>query len=341
MRCRRLPLACAFVAVLATVPTSSAKPQVSWAQPQIRAVVSAGVMGKNVATFRPNDPLTRGAVVTLAAGLTHSTPSAPALPAAQVTMAGLDARLVNALDLSETAALFQQAARSAGLAPPTRFGTEAVARLLGLRTNHPAAQDDLELLPSETATRAEAAYSGAQVLRFGGWETQAARAAAPTFTLPTMTAWQKRILTVAAGFIGYPYVWGGESELPESPFGHQAHGGFDCSGFVWRVYKLQQYPSEGKLADVLQGRTTYAMSGEVPAAKRIPFAKLLPADLIFFGAAGPKSKPGDVNHMAIYLGNGWFIHSSGYGVAIAQLSGWYRTRFAWGRRPLAEAGLSG
>jgi cell wall-associated NlpC family hydrolase len=43
--------------------------------------------------------------------------------------------------------------------------------------------------------------------------------------------------------------------------------------------------------------------------------------------------------MGIYLGNGWFIHSSTYGVALATLSGWYEKRLAWGRRPLAEAGL--
>jgi cell wall-associated NlpC family hydrolase len=43
--------------------------------------------------------------------------------------------------------------------------------------------------------------------------------------------------------------------------------------------------------------------------------------------------------MGIYLGNGWFIHSSDYGVAITTLTGWYGKRFAWGRRPLAEAGL--
>ena len=90
---------------------------------------------------------------------------------------------------------------------------------------------------------------------------------------------------------------------------------------------------------MLEGRTTYTMSGEVPVAKRIPLAKLQPADVIFFGAAGPKSKPAQVDHMGIYLGNGWFIHSSAYGVAVAQLSGWYAQRFAWGRRPLAEAGL--
>jgi cell wall-associated NlpC family hydrolase len=139
--------------------------------------------------------------------------------------------------------------------------------------------------------------------------------------------------------IGYPYVWGGESEFTESPFGPQVRGGFDCSGFVWRIYKLQPYPGAGTLADVLKGRTTYAMSGEVPVAKRIPLAKLQPADIIFFGAKGPKSRPAQVDHMGVYLGSGWFIHSSRHGVALVPLSGWYATRFAWGRRPLAEARL--
>jgi cell wall-associated NlpC family hydrolase len=44
--------------------------------------------------------------------------------------------------------------------------------------------------------------------------------------------------------------------------------------------------------------------------------------------------------MGIYLGNGWFIHSSEYGVALASTTGWYRNEFAWGRRPLAEAALT-
>jgi cell wall-associated NlpC family hydrolase len=117
------------------------------------------------------------------------------------------------------------------------------------------------------------------------------------------------------------------------------HGGFDCSGFVWRVYKVEPHAGGGALADMLQGRTTYAMSGEVPAAKRITLANLQPADVIFFGAKGTKSKAAQVDHMGVYLGNGWFIHSSGYGVAVTTLSGWYEKRFAWGRRPLAEAGL--
>jgi cell wall-associated NlpC family hydrolase len=331
---------CALLAFV-LVPPSSAKPSTSWALPQIKAVVAAGVMGSDVATFRPNDPLTRVALEQLVAGLTHTVPVLTANPTARVTMSGLDSRLVAGLGLSDSATLFQYGARSAGLKPPARFGTEEVARLLGLRTNHPAAQDSLELLPSEIATRAEAAYSGAQILTFTGTESVSMNEAAASFVLPTLTPWQLRILTTAVRFIGYPYVWGGESEKAESPFGVQAHGGFDCSGFVWRVYKLQRYPAEGTLASTLQGRTTYTMSGEVPTAKRIPFAKLQPADVVFFGARGPKSKPSQVGHMGIYLGNSWFIQSSEDGVDVAPLTGWYRTKFAWARRPLSEAGLSG
>jgi peptidoglycan endopeptidase LytE len=136
-----------------------------------------------------------------------------------------------------------------------------------------------------------------------------------------------------------PYIWGGTSDGPETEFGVSSRGGYDCSGFVWRVYKLQSYPNEGDLASVLKGRTTYQMSGEVPKSKRIALADLEPADVIFFGDKGPKSQPSQVGHMGIYVGNGWFIHSSEYGVALAQLSGWYAKEFAWGRRPLAEAGL--
>jgi len=76
-----------------------------------------------------------------------------------------------------------------GLGPSSGVGGrvgrfEATARLLGLRINHPAAQDSLELLPNETATRAEAAFSGAQVLKFGDWTLPAVQTAATTFTLP-------------------------------------------------------------------------------------------------------------------------------------------------------------
>ena len=312
----------------------------SWADAQIRLVVSRGLMAKDVASFRPDDPLTAGALADLITGLTGQAPVSVADPAAPVTIAGLDAKLVRGLGLGPAAGGFLRTARDAGLNPPGRFGTEVTARLLGLRYNHPAADDNLELRPSDIATRAEAAYSAAHILRFGGGEIPAVEAAAASFALPILTAWQRRILTTAFSLVGFPYVWGGTSERAEAPFGVKARGGFDCSGFVWRVYKLQRYDGEGPLADVLRGRTTYAMSGEVTRAARIPFAKLQPADVVFFGLGGPRSKPGQIDHAGIYVGGGWFVHSSSNGVTLTQLQGWYRDRFAWARRPLAEAGLS-
>lgn len=340
MRRRRLAYVCALVMLFTLSPaTAAAKSGTSWAQAELKTVVAAGIMAK-AAAARPEDPLTRGELETIVAGLMHTEAAAPSsTSSAKVTMAALDARLVTALGLADSAKLFTQAARTAGLAPPSRFGTEAVARLLGLRTNHPASLDTLELSPGQPATHAEAAYSAARVLQLGPQDAQGLQELAASFVLPALNPWQKKVLTTAVRFIGYPYVWGGESEFTESPFGPQVHGGFDCSGFVWRVYKVEQYADGGTLPDMLQGRTTYAMSGEVPATKRIPFAKLQPADLLFFGAKGPKSKPAQVDHMGIYLGNGWFIHSSRYGVAVTSLSGWYEKRLAWGRSPLAEAGL--
>ena len=40
------------------------------------------------------------------------------------------------------------------------------------------------------------------------------------------------------------------------------------------------------------------------------------------------------------IGNGWIVHSSGSGVTLVPIGEYYRERFAWGRRPLSEAGLA-
>jgi len=321
-------------------PAFAAAQKASWAQREIRAVTSRGLMGGNAASFQADAPLTQATLADLVAGLTDHAAAPTAEPAAPVTMAKLDSKLVSALGLGADAAAFASGAKTAGLAPPTRFGTEVVARLLGLRTNHPTGQDALERLPNDAATRAEAAFSAAQILGFGDWELQSLDDDAQSFELPGLTPWQRRVLRVAVSFIGYPYVWGGTSENAQAPLGLSTPGGFDCSGFVWRVFKLQSYAGAPQLSGVLRGRTTMAMSGEVAKPSRIGIDELEPADVIFFGSRGPKSKPAQVDHTGIYLGNGWFIHSSGYGVALARLDGWYASSFAWARRPLNEAKLS-
>jgi cell wall-associated NlpC family hydrolase len=371
---QRLPMlaAACVVAVISTAAAAGSAGKIpNWAAPQIATVVKHKLMGaKSVRKFRPNATLTRQTLADLSAGLkeqlgtppvpedpssgsttttdpttTGGTTTTPAVsnPTGPETIAQLDRSLVQAIGLGKAAKQFVQGARAAGFAVPGRFGNEVVARLLGLRLNHPAAQDFLELRPQDTATRAEAAYSAAQILGLGlledSWQIAEVKSLAAAFTLPEPNDWQRQILNVAFSKIGMPYVWAGTSDSTEVDFGVTARGGYDCSGFVWRVYKLQSYANEGTLASTIDGRTTYTMSVEVPRSNRIAFKKLQPADVIFFGSKGAQSKGPQIFHTGIYVGNGWFIQSSDEGVALAQLSGWYKKRFAWGRRPLREAGL--
>ncbi len=327
-------------AALLTTPTHAQAAKPSWAQPEIRMVVARGLMGPSVRAFRPNDILTRGELEAALRVLRGEPGAAPREPATPVTMAFLDARLVQALDLVDEAWAFAAEARAEGLDPPERFGTEVVARMLGLRINHETPHDERELLPSDPANRAEAAYSLAQALRLEPAAIERVRVRAGNFTLPDLTGWQRRVLRTAVGLVGYPYVWGGFSEHRQTLWGEIATGGFDCSGFIWRVFKGETYPGAPRLGGTLRGRTTYVMSAEMRRATRIPFARLAAADIVFFGAVGPRSRPAQIEHMGLALGNGWIVHASRYGVAMTPLEDWYRERFAWARRPLAEAGLA-
>jgi cell wall-associated NlpC family hydrolase len=313
----------------------------SWAHSEIKLVTSRGLMGGNPATFRPDAPLTRGALDDLVAGLAGFPKETAGMTAGgPVTLAGLDQSLVRALELSDDARLFYLGARAVGLRPPARFGSEVVARLLGLRKNHEAPRDELELLPGDVATRAEAAFSAAQILRFRGWELSSVEEAAAEFVLPQYTPWQRKVLQTAVKLIGYPYVWGGTSSGPQTLFGVTSRGGFDCSGFVWRVFKLQRFAGGEALAATLRGRTAAQMAAEVPRARRIGLDELEPGDVMFFGRGGRRARAAAIDHAGVYLGGEWMINSSRYGVALAPIRGWYADRFAWGRRPLAEAGLT-
>ena len=61
--------------------------------------------------------------------------------------------------------------------------------------------------------------------------------------------------------------------------------------------------------------------------------------MIFYGRRPEVDAERDQPHRNLALGAGWFVHSSGQGTTIAPSTGWYRSGFAWGRRPLREAGL--
>ena len=266
----------------------------SWAQPQIRVVVAHGLHGQSVASFRPNDPLTQGELADLVAALTEQPPKAPADPAAPVTIAQLDARLVRALELSDEAALFHDAASGAGLRPPARFGTEVVARLLGLRTNHPAGQDTLERLPNDPAPRAEAAYSVARLLSVSELGEGPGRGRSRDLRASRCSPRGSNACSrPRSGSSATRTSGAASSSAPQSPFGAAGHRAASTApGFAWRVYKLQSYPGAPQLASILRGRTAAAMAGEVPRRQRIKPARLAPADLMFFGPGGPRAQAG-------------------------------------------------
>ncbi len=107
----------------------------------------------------------------------------------------------------------------------------------------------------------------------------------------------ERAVHVAEGYLGVPYVWGGESP-----------SGFDCSGLVQYVY--------GRIGVQLP-RTSYEQFNE---GVHIARGDLRPGDLVFFDGAG---------HVGIYAGHDRFIHAphTGTSVQFGTLSGWYLTNF--------------
>ena len=155
----------------------------SWAAPQIATVVAAGLMGPDVTSFRPDDALTRGELhdAIVALGKPHR---APTDPNRVVTMRELDAQLVAAAGLLPSARQIRLAAQAGGLVPTDMLGTETVARLLGLRVNHPVGQEDLERSPKQPASRAEAAYSLAKLSLLDPTRIDAVRQVVATFVRP-------------------------------------------------------------------------------------------------------------------------------------------------------------
>lgn len=343
-----LCLAVAFTAALAPASALAKKTAANWDAAEQRTVVAAGVMSEatpgnfnGAATLDPQDE--KQALAALAAhqetvrGESESTTTAPTTPTAPavsatatITVRRFDALLVDQLGLAATAAHVQQTAAAAGLRPPSWFGTEVVARYLGLRYNHPAGEDLLELYPWNPITRAEAAHSFAVALEQGSWAIEAARETLERFSLPRYTPDQLAVLRIAVSKIGMPYVWGGTTDGTEDGL---EHGGYDCSGFAWRVYKVSGLSWGAKIL----GRTAAEQAGEIPKSARIHLQDVQPGDLLFFGSAHFDSTATESNviHEGIALSNEWAIHSSSQGVYVLPLtSGWLAQQFAWARRVL-------
>ena len=88
----------------------------------------------------------------------------------------------------------------------------------------------------------------------------------------------QKAVSLAMGYLGVPYVWGGASP-----------SGFDCSGLMSYVY--------GQL-----GINVPHYTGAIWAAfPKVSQGDLQPGDMVFFYS--------DLHHMGMYIGNGQFIHA--------------------------------
>jgi cell wall-associated NlpC family hydrolase len=332
---RRLATTLALACTAALVPAAgahAANTLATWDKPQQSTVAQAGVLPNLPDGFHGEQPLAADQLRTALAVLGQRAKTQPVtVPDGTVTLAAFHRLLLKQLGLADLANSVRAEAVRAGLRPPSRFGTEVVARQMGLRFDHPSGDDGLELYPTDPITRAEAAYSFARVLSFRGYETGYVRQVLGQFVLPAYTPDQIRVLHTAVSKIGMPYIWGGETDTASTKFGYQAHGGYDCSGFVWRVFKLSGDPAGNNI----MGRTAAQIAGEIPRGERVPFDSIAPADLLFFGASFTSASSANVGHMGIALSNRFMIHSSSQGVNVGSLTEtWRRSSFAWARHVL-------
>jgi cell wall-associated NlpC family hydrolase len=333
-----LALAVLAAAAASLLPATSARAAArgGWNLGEQRAVREAGVMHDlDDQAFHGERPLSGHELPDALHAFAAQLGVAPvAAPSSGVSVTTFDALLVDQLGATDVAAAVQHEAWRAGLQPPPTFGTEVVARYLGLRDNHPFPREELELYPTDAITRAEAAHSFAVALKWQGGGATAARELFAKFVLPAYSAAQKRVLRLAVSKIGMPYIWGGETDGAGAGFGGQEHGGYDCSGFVWRIFKLSGFPWGRQI----RGRTAASQAGEIVRSARIRLDDVHPADLVFFGPGRfwQKATERRVVHEGIALSPDWMIHSSDQGVYVSplRLDPWRAKRFSWARRVL-------
>lgn len=96
---------------------------------------------------------------------------------------------------------------------------------------------------------------------------------------------------LAKDFLGFPYLWGGTSTKA-----------MDCSGFVKTVFRMNGI-------DLPRDASQQSDIGD-SVDPGVDFSNLEKGDLLFFGDKATAQKPEKIAHVGIYLGSGFFIHSS-------------------------------
>ena len=115
--------------------------------------------------------------------------------------------------------------------------------------------------------------------------------------LKTRDLTAENIINSAKSMMGLPYLWGGTSVK-----------GVDCSGFTKTSFYMNGYviPRDAS-QQVLAGDEVQIVDKDGKFSEELALKNLKPADLLFF-AGGKTSR---ITHVALYIGNGEFIHSAG------------------------------
>lgn len=198
---------------------------------------------------------------------------------------------------------------------PLHAGTTIAAHTLHLKWR------DTRVWPNWDFPRGQLAFSMRAAAEVDGWRLDSLRG---DFTSakcqpPLVGPLRDRALDLAFSKLGYPYVWGGDDD---------SEGGYDCSGLTYFVLERSMGLTMMRTAD------DQSKDGRYPALSK---DQLMPGDPVFF-----YSNPGTSNvvgHAGMYVGRGFFIHSTGgnAGVSVESLAeGYYSDHFANGKRVIAE-----
>jgi hypothetical protein len=215
-----------------------------------------------------------------------------------------------------------------------RFPHMQLARWLGLHYNHD--DESMDLQSSTHMPRDEIAYSLWTAENLSSWQLDGT-SIFDDIALPTVSGIRQTITSFALNQIGFPYIWAGEWNAKSPPgycCGDQPQGGMDCSGFVWWVEKKNEDNYNAAQFRTYDGWSVHQRSSSEMAEStgtQLAFADLKPTNLMFFASDGGSSWA-DVDHVGIYLGNDWMIHSTDGGPQIEWVGdGYYFDNFVYGR----------
>ncbi len=149
-----------------------------------------------------------------------------------------------------------------------------------------------------SSTKPSAGSSGTTASSGGSSSSKPSTTAPAGSSAGSVSSTRANIANTAVQYVGYPYVYGGNSLT----------GGIDCSGFAQQI--LAKF-------GVSLPRTSREQAN---CGRGISSSEMRPGDLIFYAGSG-----GTINHVAIYIGNGQVCHASNRKTGI-KISTWnYRT----------------